>query len=145
VCKKLIEKELTLDTLEGWYQEHRTDFYDGNEDPDLKKELDKIPDNVRLEVDVYQDEEDKRQQETFIHNSIAMQARLFLNSLYFCSLEEALPILSEATVHVHQVILLAQCIIVAGGHLCQACRCKQPVQTTLERVGECPGACNIIL
>jgi hypothetical protein len=81
VCKKLIEKELTLDTLEEWYREHRTDFYDGNEDPDLKKELDNIPDNVKLDIDVFQDEEDKRQHETFVHNSIAMQARPFLYTL----------------------------------------------------------------
>lgn len=75
VCTKLIEKELTLDTLEAWYEENRTDFYDGNEDPELKQELDNIPDHVQLDVDVYQDEEDKRQQETFIHNAMAMEAR----------------------------------------------------------------------
>lgn len=75
MCKKLIEKELTLDTLEAWYEMHRTDFYDGNEEPDLKEQLDNIPAHVQLQVDVYQDEEDKRQQKTFIHNSMTMQAR----------------------------------------------------------------------
>lgn len=75
MCKKLIEKELTLDTLEAWYEEHRTDFYDGNDDPDLKAQLDNIPENFKLEIDMFQDEEDKRQHETFVHNSMAMQAR----------------------------------------------------------------------
>lgn len=75
MCKKLIEKDLTLDTLEAWYEEHRTDFYDGNEEPEMKEQLDNIPDNMKLEVEMYQDDEDKRQQETFIHNSMAMQVR----------------------------------------------------------------------
>lgn len=74
MCQKLIEGELTLDTLGAWYAEHREDKFDGNTETELADEFAKIPPHVSLELQVYQDEEDKRQHETFVHNTQVMQA-----------------------------------------------------------------------
>lgn len=76
VCQKLIEGDVTLETLGDWYAENRTDAFDGNTETELAEEFANIPDHVSLELDVYQDEEDKRQHETFVHNMEVMKVRL---------------------------------------------------------------------
>lgn len=78
MCQKLIEGEVTLETLGDWYAENRADAFDGNTETELADEFANIPDHVSLELDVYQDEEDKRHHETFVHNMEVMKVRLHL-------------------------------------------------------------------
>eukprot|EP00892_Ulva_mutabilis_P009236 jgi/Ulvmu1/6685/UM030_0016.1 len=73
VCQKLIEGNLTLDTLGEWYEQHRADKWDGNVESELAAEFANIPDHVHLDLKVYQDEQGKQQHETFVHNTQVMR------------------------------------------------------------------------